>query len=268
MLADYHMHSTFSADSKMSFDEICETAIQKGLNEIAITDHHDIDYQDDKIEFLLDKENYLKKLKKYQEKYDGQLIIKKGIEMGMQTHILKESNQFLSNDFDFILASFHTAEKNDLYNGDFFKGYNQWEAYHKYLESILEVVNNFNNYSVLGHLDLVRRYDYYESTPDLMDNDKAYELIREILKKVIKNNKGIEVNTTGYYIGNGQNPLPSIKILKLYKELGGEILTLGSDSHSTDQLAYKFTETIKLLKEIGFNKLTTFKDMKPKFYKI
>jgi len=101
-----------------------------------------------------------------------------------------------------------------------------------------------------------------------MDNDKAYELIREILKKVIKNNKGIEVNTTGYYIGNGQNPLPSIKILKLYKELGGEILTLGSDSHSTDQLAYKFTETIKLLKEIGFNKLTTFKDMKPKFYKI
>ena len=268
MLADYHMHSTFSADSKMSFDEICETAIQKGLNEIAITDHHDIDYQDDKIEFLLDKENYLKKLKKYQEKYDGQLIIKKGIEMGMQTHILKESNQFLSNDFDFILASFHTAEKNDLYNGDFFKGYKQWDAYHKYLKSILEVVENFNNYSVLGHLDLVRRYDYYESTPDLMDNDKAYELIREILKKVIKNNKGIEVNTTGYYIGNGQNPLPSIKILKLYKELGGEILTLGSDSHSTDQLAYKFTETIKLLKEIGFNKLTTFKDMKPKFYKI
>ena len=268
MLADYHMHSTFSADSKMTFDEICETAIQKGLNEIAITDHHDIDYQDDKIEFLLDKENYLKKLKKYQEKYYGQLIIKKGIEMGMQTHILKESNQFLSNDFDFILASFHTAEKNDLYNGDFFKGYKQWDAYHKYLKSILEVVKNFNNYSVLGHLDLVRRYDYYDSTPDLMDNDKAYELIREILKKVIKNNKGIEVNTTGYYIGNGQNPLPSIKILKLYKELGGEILTLGSDSHSTDQLAYKFTETIKLLKEIGFNKLTTFKDMKPKFYKI
>jgi len=268
MLADYHMHSTFSADSKMSFDEICETAIQKGLNEIAITDHHDIDYQDDKIEFLLDKENYLKKLKKYQEKYDGQLIIKKGIEMGMQTHILKESNQFLSNDFDFILASFHTAEKNDLYNGDFFKGYKQWDAYHKYLKSILEVVENFNNYSVLGHLDLVRRYDYYDSSPDLMDNDKAYELIRDILKKVIKNNKGIEVNTTGYYIGNGQNPLPSIKILKLYKELGGEILTLGSDSHSTDQLAYKFTETIKLLKEIGFNKLTTFKDMKPKFYKI
>lgn len=268
MLADYHMHSTFSADSKMTFDEICETAIQKGLNEIAITDHHDIDYQDDKIEFLLDKENYLKKLKKYQEKYDGQLIIKKGIEMGMQTHILKESNQFLSNDFDFILASFHTAEKNDLYNGDFFKGYKQWDAYHKYLKSILEVVDNFNNYSVLGHLDLVRRYDYYDSLPDLMDNDKAYELIREILKKVIKNNKGIEVNTTGYYIGNGQNPLPSIKILKLYKELGGEILTLGSDSHSTDQLAYKFTETIKLLKEIGFNKLTTFKDMKPKFYKI
>ncbi len=268
MLADYHMHSTFSADSEMTLDEICKTAINKGINEIAITDHHDIDYQDNKIEFLLNKEKYLNKLEEYQKKYENQLIIKKGIEMGMQTHILKESNQYLADDFDFIIASFHTAEKNDLYNGDFFKGYKRWEAYHKYLESILEVVKNFDNYSVLGHLDLVRRYDHFDGSPDLMDNKKASELITSILKEVIKNDKGIEVNTTGYYIGDGTNPMPSIKTLKLYKKLGGEILTLGSDSHATEQLAYKFPETIKLLKKIGFKKLTTFKNMKPKFYKI
>ncbi|MGM0446562.1 MAG: histidinol-phosphatase HisJ family protein, partial [Bacillota bacterium] len=236
MLADYHMHSNFSADSKMTLDEICKTAIDKGLNEIAITDHHDIDYQDNKIEFLLKKEKYLKKLKEYQIKYEGKLTIKKGIEMGMQTHILKESNLYLADDFDFIIASFHTAEKNDLHNGDFFKGYKRWEAYHKYLKSILEVVKNFDNYSVLGHLDLVRRYDNYDGSPDLMDNKKTAELIRSILKEVINSNKGIEVNTTGYYIGDGKNPMPSIKTLKLYKELGGEILTLGSDSHTTKQL--------------------------------
>ncbi|MBS3811011.1 MAG: histidinol-phosphatase HisJ family protein [Halanaerobiales bacterium] len=268
MLFDYHLHSDFSADSKMTLKDICETAVQKNLSEIAVTDHHDIDYQDDQIEFNLDKNKYLDELEKYQNLYADRLTIKKGIEMGMQTHILNQCNQYLKDDFDFIIASFHTAEKKDLFNGDFFKNYQQWEAYLRYLQSILEVIDNFDNYSVIGHLDLVRRYGYYETTPDLMDNNKAVELIREILKKIIKNDKGIEVNTTGYYIGNGQNPLPSIKILKLYKELGGEILTIGSDSHSKNQIAYKFLETIALLKKIGLNKLTTFTKMKPTFHKI
>ena len=268
MLFDYHLHSKFSADSTMTIEDICETAIEKGLEEIAITDHHDIDYQDDAIEFLLQKDNYLNELEKYQEKYEGKLTIRKGIEMGLQTHILKESHDYLKNDFDFIIGSFHTAEKKDLYNGDFFKNYSQWESYIRYLKSILEVVKNYDNFSVIGHLDLVRRYDYYDTSPDLMDNKEAKEIIRSILKILIENNKGIEVNTTGYYIGEGKNSLPSIKILKLYKELGGEIITLGSDSHSTDQIAYKFQETISLLKEIGFKKLTTFENMEPTFHKI
>ncbi len=268
MLFDYHLHSNFSTDSAMTIEDICETAIEKGLAEIAITDHHDIDYQDEAIEFLLQKDNYLKELEKYQEKYEGKLVIKKGIEMGLQTHILQESHKYLKNNFDFIIGSFHTAEKKDLYNGDFFKNYSQWESYIRYLKSILEIVKNYDNYSVIGHLDLVRRYDYYDTSPDLMDNKNAEEIIRTILKKIIEKNKGIEVNTTGYYIGDGKNPMPSIKILTLYKELGGEIITLGSDSHSTDQIAYKFPETISLLKEIGFNKLSTFENMKPIFHKI
>src|SRR6056297_316847 len=268
MIFDYHLHTNFSADAEHSMEEMCEAAIDKNLDEIAITDHHDIDYQDDLMEFLLNKESYLKEIEKCQKKYAGRLVIKKGIEMGLQTHILKESNEYLDNDFDFIICSFHTAEKKDLYNGDFFQNYSQWEAYLRYLESILEVVQNFENYSVLGHLDLVRRYDYYATKPDLMDNEKAEEIIREILKEVIRRNKGIEVNTTGYYIEEGNNPNPSVKVLKLYKELGGEILTIGSDSHTPDHLGYKFSETFDLLKDIGFEKLTTFKDMKPKFHKM
>ena len=171
MLFDYHLHTNFSADCKMTMGELCQSAVNKNLDEIAITDHHDIDYQDDTMEFLLRKNEYLDEIEKYQEKYDGKLVIKKGIEMGLQPHILKESNQFLKDDFDFIICSFHTADRKDLYNGDFFKKYDQWQAYIKYLESILEVVRNFDNFSVIGHLDLVRRYDYYGSTPDLMDNN-------------------------------------------------------------------------------------------------
>lgn len=267
MFCDYHIHSQFSADSKMTLEEISETAVKLGLDEIAITDHHDIDYQDDSIEFLIDKNEYLKEIEKYQQKYNGKLNIKKGIEMGLQLDILDECDQYLKNDFDFVIASFHTADKADLHTGDFFKGYSQWEAYLSYLETILKTVRKYENYSVLGHLDIVRRYGDFETVPELMENPTAASIIEEILKTIIKKNKGLEVNTSGYRI-DGKNPMPSFEILKLYKELGGKILTIGSDSHSTEQLTNKFDYTIKHLKEIGFNQLSTFENMEVSFYSI
>jgi len=267
MFFDYHLHSQFSADSEMTMEELCQTAVQKGLKEIAITDHHDIDYQDNTIEFLIDKEKYLKAIEKMQKKYEGKLIIRKGIEMGLQSHILTECDQYLKDDFDFVIASFHTAEKNDLYNGDFFSGYSQWEAYIQYLKTVLKVVKEYDNYNVIGHLDIIRRYGDFEKKPDLLENEQAENLIKEILKTIIKKNKGLEVNTSGYRL-DGQNPLPSFEILKLYHQLGGEILTLGSNSHKTEDIAQKFDYTISQLRKIGFEKLTTFNKMKAEFHEL
>ncbi len=267
MLFDYHLHSHFSADSEMTMDELCQAAIELGLDEIAITDHHDIDYQDDTIEFLIDKEKYLKEIEKFQEKYKDQIKIKKGIEIGLQPHIYEECRNYISNDFDFVIGSFHTAENADLYNGDFFAGYSQWEAYIQYLKSVLEVVQNYDNYSVIGHLDIIRRYGDFENQPDLMESKKAADLIKRILKVIIKNDRGLEVNTSGYRI-DGKNPLPSFEILKLYHQLGGQILTIGSDSHNTEDITQKFDYTISRLKEIGFNKLTTFSNLKPEFHQL
>ena len=187
--------------------------------------------------------------------------------MGLQPHILEQCDDYLADDFDFIIASFHTAEKNDLYNGDFFENYSQWEAYLQYLKTVLKVVKIYDNYSVLGHLDIIRRYGDFDLQPDLMENNKAAELIREILKVIIANNKGLEVNTSGYRI-DGQNPLPSFEILKVYYQLGGKILTIGSDSHNTNTLANKFDYTISELKKIGFTELSTFSNMQPEFHKI
>lgn len=267
MLFDYHLHSQFSADSKMTMDELCQASIDLGLDEIAITDHHDIDYQDDTIEFLIDKEKYLEEIEEFQQKYKDQLKIKKGIEMGLQPHILQECKQYLADDFDFVIGSFHTAEKEDLHNGDFFEVYSQWEAYINYLKTVYKVVREYDGYSVIGHLDIIRRYGDFESQPDLMENKEAADLIRKILKVIIKNDRGLEVNTSGYHI-DGKNPLPSFEILKLYYQLGGKILTIGSDSHNPEDITQKFNYTISRLKEIGFRKLTTFVNMEPKFHKI
>ncbi|ADQ15680.1 histidinol-phosphatase HisJ family protein [Halanaerobium hydrogeniformans] len=267
MFFDYHMHSHFSADSQMNMEEIIETAIKIGLDEIAITDHHDIDYKDDSIEFIIDKNEYLTALEKMQNKYKDKIEIKKGIELGVQLHIFDQCNRYLADDFDFVIASFHTAEKKDLYNGDFFEEYSQWEAYLQYLKTVYAVVKDYENYNVIGHLDIIRDYGNYDHKPDLMENKEASEIIAEILKQIIKKDKGIEVNTSGYRI-DGENPMPSFRILKLYKELGGEILTIGSDSHSTDRIAQRLSSTSQKLKEIGFDKLSTFTNMKPQFHKI
>jgi histidinol-phosphatase (PHP family) len=267
MLFDYHLHSQFSADSQMTMDELCQAAVEIGLDEIAITDHHDIDYKDNTIEFLINKKEYLTAIEKVQQKYRGKLKIKKGIEMGLQKHLYNQSREYLADDFDFIIGSFHTAEKADLYNEDFFEGYSQWEAYIQYLKTVLNVVRDYNYYSVIGHLDIIRRYGSFDSQPELMKNPQAAELIREILKTIIANDKGLEVNTSGYRI-DGKNPLPSFEILKLYYQLGGKILTIGSDSHNTETLANKFDYTISRLKEIGFTELTSFSKMKAEFHKI
>ncbi|RAK06323.1 histidinol-phosphatase (PHP family) [Halanaerobium saccharolyticum] len=267
MLFDYHLHSQFSADSEMTMDQLCQAAVKLGLDEIAITDHHDIDYQDDTIEFLIDKKEYLKEIEKFQQKYKKQIKIKKGIEIGLQPHIYKECRKYISDDFDFVIGSFHTAEHADLYNGDFFAGYSQWEAYIQYLKSVLEVVQNYDDYSVIGHLDIIRRYGDFETQPELLKNKEAFDLIKQILKVIINKNRGLEVNTSGYRI-DGKNPLPSFEILKLYHQLGGEILTIGSDSHNIEDITKKFDYTISRLKEIGFNQLTTFAHLEPKFHKI
>ena len=136
MLFDYHLHSQFSADSEMTMEQLCQAAVEKGLDEIAITDHHDIDYQDNTIEFLIDRNQYLQEITNFQKKYKDKLKIKKGIEMGLQPHILQKCQQYTDDHFDFIIGSFHTAEKKDLYNGDFFEGYSQWEAYIQYLKTV------------------------------------------------------------------------------------------------------------------------------------
>lgn len=264
---DYHLHSQFSADSEMSLDEICQKAIKMDLDEIAVTDHHDLDYQDSEIDFIIEKENYLREIEKYQQKYQDQLKIKKGIELGLQPHILKQCSSYLNQDFDFVIASFHTVEKKDLYNGDFFENYQQWEAYLKYLENVLKIVKEYDDYSVIGHLDIIRRYGDFKKQPELLKNKQAEELIREILKEVIKKDRGLEVNTSGYRI-DGKNPLPSFKILEIYYQLGGRILTIGSDSHSPKSIANKFAPTRERLKEIGFKELTTFSARKAVFHQL
>ena len=131
-------------------------------------------------------------------------------------------------------------------------------------------VTHFNDYNVYGHLDYIFRYGPDKVTGDIF-SEKYFpvlqDIIYEILKVIIENGKGIEINTGSLY--RGMNYMhPHTLILKMYKELGGEIITIGSDSHDLEHVGYKFDKALEQLESAGFKYFTTFEDMKPSFHKL
>lgn len=259
---DYHMHSDFSADCDTPMETTIEKAIELGLEEICFTEHIDYDYPDKDWIFEFDLKEYDKKIKQVQEKYRNKIIIKKGVEIGLQPHLLNRYEQLMSEEsFDFVLCSLHATEGKDLHSGEFFAGKTVDEAYEIYYKELLSCIKTYKNYSVLGHLDLVKRYTKEKSKQNFHD------IIAEIFNEIIPAGKGIELNTSGYRYGLGSG-MPSLDILKLYKECGGEIITIGSDSHVSETLAYQFDTGLNQIKEAGFHYIASYTNGKPKFHAI
>jgi len=259
---DYHMHSDFSTDCDTPMEKTIERAIEIGLEEICFTDHLDYDYPDPNYIFEFDLQQYDADIKALQERYADKITIKKGVEIGVQPHILHKYEQMMAeNSFDFVICSMHATNKQDLHSGDLFIGRSIDEAYELYYEELYECVVNYDQYSVLGHLDLVKRYKANPGGKDF------HEIIEQIFKHIIPQGKGIEINTSGYRYGMGV-ALPSVDILKLYKQCGGEIITLGSDSHVPETLAEEFPKYLDLLESLNFKYIATFNQMEPSFHRI
>lgn len=256
MKSDYHIHSYFSTDSEAKLEDHCEAAIKNNINEICITDHVDYDVHSDQ---FVDYPTYFQVLRALQEKYKDQLTIKIGIEFGIQAHLLQQYTQdALDNPFDFILLSSHQIDNLEFWIYQYQKNKTQKEYNVGYYQNLLAIIKNYKHYSVLGHLDVIRRYD---EAGEYMD-DECFSLIKEILKVVIQDNKGIEINSSSFRY-KLKDLMPSISVLKLYKELGGKIITLGSDSHTIESLCFHFDEIIEELKKIGFTEHYTFEHRIP-----
>ncbi len=180
----------------------------------------------------------------------------------MQMHTIPQFEALFSRyPFDFILLSVHQVEDKEFWTQDFQRGRTQIEYNERYYEEMLNLVNHYHNYSVLGHLDLIVRYDEMGVYPFA----RVRPYIEEILKKVIKEGKGIEVNTSSHRYGLADST-PSKEILRLYRELGGEVITIGSDSHKPEHLGTYLEEAKGLLKSLGFLKFCTYKNMRPIFH--
>ena len=199
------------------------------------------------------------------ETYKGQITIKKGLEFGIQTITTDQFQKLYDtykNELDFVLLSMHQVNNLEFWTQDFQRGKTQKEYNEEYYKEIYEVQKIFNDYSVLAHLDLIVRYDENGVYP--FENVKDY--IAEILKLAIADGKGIEMNTSSWKYGL-KDTQPSRAILRLYKDLGGKIITVGSDAHVSKMLADHLDEAYSILKdEIGFKEICTFDHMKPIFH--
>ncbi len=260
--SDSHVHSEFSGDSKEKLEKIIEKAKELKMDEITITDHLDLDFPMKPNIFTLDLEKYIERLKELRKR-EKELQIKIGIEIGLQPTLVNRYNSILENkDIDSIRGSSHAISGKDVATKDFFLGKEKNEAHREYFLEVLKNIDLFPEISVYGHLDFINRYGIgvYKDYKDL-DYILHQDIIDEILKKLIFKNIGIEVNTSGLRYGL-KNFHPHINILKRYKKFGGEIITIGSDSHRSEDIMKDFDIVKKLLKELGFNSYCTFKNKK------
>lgn len=266
MYIDQHVHSTISHDGISSYEEYIELARLKNTKEITFTEHFDI-Y--DGIETKLKTLN----INFYKKQFDNiknnpyDVKVNFGIEVGLQPDEREKINSTLNQyDFDFIIGSSHITCKKDIAkDSSFFEGLTRHEAYLEYFKEVLKNIQIYHNFDVYGHLDYVVRYGGYLEKSIVYNEFK--EILDEILITLIKNDKGIEVNTSGIRY-NCYSPHPNIEFLKRYKELGGSIITIGSDAHTINHLSSNFDKAFQLLQYLGFDEYAVFHERKIEMQKI
>ncbi len=272
MLTDYHIHTYYSDDSAYEMESVVREAIGLGLDEICFTDHVDYGVKQDhgKPEFPMrylfgkpmlnvDYPAYFEEIARLREKYAGQIVLKQGMEFGVQTHTAARFEALYNSwAFDFILLSIHQVGDKEFWPQDYQKGKTQKEYNDGYYQEMYDVVRAYHDYSVLAHMDMIRRYDDAGFYP-LKNN---WDVITEILRYIIADGKGLEVNTSCFRYGIG-DLTPATDILRLYRSLGGEILTLGSDAHEKGQLGCRMAQTQQTLKALGFDAVYTYEKMRP-----
>ena len=261
---DIHMHSAFSADSEALPRDNVEAAIKKGLDTICFTDHIDYDFPDPELNFDISLLDYFHELEELREEYREKLCILIGVEMGLQPHLGDRIQKTLADwPFDFVIGSQHVVYDADPYYPVAWQEHVPDEVYRRYFEETLTNVTALDCFDVLGHLDYVTRYGV--TLPDGKNDEiirSNMDVIDEILKTLIRKDKGLEVNSAAYRQGLSY-PNPNPIVIRRYLELGGEIITVGADAHRSRDVAADFGRAESILKECGVKTLYRFVQRKP-----
>ena len=267
-LADYHTHTQFSPDAHDPMTDMALAAIRAGLDEICFTDHVEpIEWGGTKLREPYDWQALTDDFQAAQSAVGSRIRLRLGMELGDAQRAPEYVKKLLAGapDFDFIIGSVHLLSpryrSEDLY---VFAPADEAEAQAAlgdYLDEALALARQ-GGFTVMGHLTLPLRY-FNGMRGFNVSFDPYEDQIRTILKTLIENGRGIELNCN-----RGGMPLPDARWLKLYRELGGEIITLGTDAHSTQHVGCSVRERQALLKECGFTRFCTFEKQNPVWHNL
>ena len=259
---DYHMHSRVSFDGHDTGEAMARAALAAGLKEICFTDHLDYD-PFEKIGCMAFDQAV------YNAEYDQLdipgLKIRRGMEFGMTADNVEQFRKDLQRrPFDFVLGSIHFVDDLDVYFEPFWNGKTVFQAERRYLEATLESVMLHNDFDVLAHLTYISKTKCHPA-PRPLPYQEHREIIDEILRILAAKGKGLELNTSGMDRCGGF--LPTADIFRRFKELGGGIITVGSDAHTVSRVGQYTFDACDILKDI-FGYVCTFEDRKPIFHKL
>ena len=268
--ADYHLHSCHSGDSEAPMRDMITQAISIGLDQMCFTEHMDMNYPYGSRlapgTFHLDTDSYMKDFQSCRNIFDGRIGLHFGIELGLQPQIADRNSRYIRTyPFEFVIASTHVCNGKDPYYPDYYEGRSIESAIREFFECTLENVTTFHDYDVYGHLDYIVRYLPEDAAP--FSVNPYFDLVDEILHRIVAEGKGLDLNTKALYSGLTE-PNPCADILKRYYEIGGRILTFGSDAHSPENIARGFDSARDLALSCGFTRYCTFENRTPVFHSL
>ena len=267
LLTDSHIHTNLSPDGHSSMHAMSAASAEAGVGIVCFTDHCDmVDWTHyapsdgclDMMPELIRQHSQLPD--------DLPIDVRVGIELGEAQLNRSPLDAVLQYPLDFVLGSLHVLRNfGDLYYIQYENLAHCRRVMSAYLDELIEVAE-LDFFDVMAHIGYpkrgMRKYGCdYRLTPE-----NGGDKLRHLLKLLIQNGRGIEINCSG--IRDHCGPFPDLDVLRLYRELGGEIVTTGSDAHKTADAGKCLRDGAAVLKEAGFKYITVFKDRKPEFIKL
>lgn len=267
-MLDYHLHSNCSGDGASTIARYCRRAAEQGFIEIGFCEHADFDPRDRTCGFF-DYGPFRRQIEAERERYANSLAIRAAIEVTYQASREEEIREFLrGKELDYVIGSVHLVEDGQDWAmvseeglcESYFAQRSVREAYQPYFTELRQAVES-GFFDLIGHFDIVKRYGVRFYGP--FDLSFFAAEIRDILESAVERGVGLEINTSGLR-QSPQETYPGLEVLRWYRELGGRILTIGSDAHSVTDLGKGIPEALDLARQAGFEAVTPFEKREPK----
>jgi len=262
-LCDLHTHSHISPDGKAGISELCAAAQSRGVSILCVTDHCDVNGWDnppfEKYDFRRNEAEA--EILNARAEYAGCLELLVGIELGQATQAPEEADALLqSENLDFVIGSLHNLRgEHDFCFIDYGDEAENRRLMRRYFEELTELARD-GRFDSLGHVGYPVRYMLRQGKSiDLLSfRDEAAALFEVLIEK----GKALEVNTSALSAQLGDT-LPPLELLRLYRSLGGELITFGSDAHAPDWVGREIANAAELCRSVGFTHQTVFRKREP-----